>query len=350
MVVIMKVKTYIFVISTAVLMLILPAYNLVANSSLFTKPTLLENMKSLYNMDSTEGEVGYLAYLAGISVEPNKVLVGKNGWLFLGNGYANTLIAKRDGVNSSNEATVKSLHDTMHSWKEYLQQHGVKKFIVTIGPDKDSIYTDMLPGWDQHSKSPIIRRIINDNKDIYIDTLTPMLEAKKASSVPLYFYTDTHWNHYGSSVVFNLLRHVMDNSEMEWTKEFNESDFNVSNGTPGDLAAFLRTNKIRDIKVDIKSPEINGLNVDKIDYTTGNTIAHEKLIAIEAPTVPTLIVSDNALSNKKVLWLRDSFGNAMSPFMSREFKETLQIHHGRVTPRMMKDMVESFKPDSCTEP
>ncbi|MCM7771307.1 hypothetical protein M8S83_04215 [Enterobacter asburiae] len=341
----MKIKVCVFMIIVISMLLILPVYNLTINDKSFNRVSLLDNIQSMYNMDSLEGDIGYLGFKAGISVEPNKVLIGKDGWLFLGNGYANTLIAKRDGVNEANTPVISSLHDSMHAWKTYLEQQGVKSFSVTIGPDKDTIYDAYLPAWAKHANASIIKKIIHDNSDIYIDTLSALKSTKEQSTIPLYFYTDTHWNHYGASVVFNLLRNVITDHEMKWPALYTENDFSIKNGTGGDLAAFLRTNRINDIKMDINSGDIRNLKIKRIDYETGKEISSERMVAVEAPTIPTLIISDNALSNKRVLWLRDSFGNAMSPFMSREFKEILQIHHGRVTPKMMKQMVQSFKPD-----
>lgn len=341
----MRIKVSVFMIIVISILMLLPAYNYFMAEKPFKDVTLLGKIQRLYNMDAIEGELAYLAFKAGISVEPNKVIIGKSGWLFLGNEYANTLVAKRDGVNATTAPAIASLHDAMHEWKKYLSAQGVQYFMVTVGPDKDTLYSDYLPAWTTHADASIIKKILHDNSDIYIDTLSALQAEKNRSSTPLYFYTDTHWNHYGASVVFNLLRNVMKDDEVAWQKLFSENDFAVEKGTGGDLAAFLRTAKISDIKVNIKSEEINNLNIRKVDYQTGKDISTERMTTVEAPTVPTLIISDNALSNKKVLWLRDSFGNAMSPFMSREFKEILQVHHGRVTPTLMKQMVASFKPD-----
>lgn len=345
MVICMRVKVYVFLMVSIIMLMVLPLYNYNVNGSPFQKTSWIDRLQSMYNMDAVEGEIGYFSFKAGISVEPNKTLVGKEGWLFLGNGYANTLVAKRDGVDATTAPIVASLHDSMHAWKDYLKSQGVTAFAVTIGPDKDTIYYDKLPMWNTHSANSIIKEIISKNNDVYIDTLSPLLEEKNNTTVPLYFKTDTHWNHYGAAVVFNLLRKVINDPDVVWPKMFYQTDFSVSPGPTGDLAAFLRTKKIVDFKVDIKDQNILNLGIRKIDYATGVEISSEKMTTIEAPSTPTLVISDNALSDKKVLWLRDSFGNAMSPFMSREFKQILQIHHGKVTPKIMKEMVQSFKPD-----
>ncbi|MFZ4215766.1 hypothetical protein ACOZB2_30905, partial [Pantoea endophytica] len=66
---------------------------------------------------------------------------------------------------------------------------------------------------------------------------------------------------------------------------------------------------------------------------------------IDSPQENLLIKSPNALNNKKVVWLRDSFGTAMSRLMAVTFSETLQIHHARVTPEKIKEIILNYKPD-----
>jgi len=51
------------------------------------------------------------------------------------------------------------------------------------------------------------------------------------------------------------------------------------------------------------------------------------------------------LNGKKVLWLRDSFGTAMAPFMAATFSETLQIHYETADTALLARLVETFKPD-----
>jgi hypothetical protein len=52
-----------------------------------------------------------------------------------------------------------------------------------------------------------------------------------------------------------------------------------------------------------------------------------------------------ALNDKKVLWLHDSFGNAMRPFMRATFSEILHIHPDLMPPDKLSAIVESYKPN-----
>jgi len=60
---------------------------------------------------------------------------------------------------------------------------------------------------------------------------------------------------------------------------------------------------------------------------------------------PLLVRSKHALNHRKVLWLRDSFGTALSPFMAATFTETLQIHYAALEPETLAGLVETYRPD-----
>ncbi|HEU4853968.1 MAG TPA: hypothetical protein VFS89_01615 [Nitrosospira sp.] len=58
-----------------------------------------------------------------------------------------------------------------------------------------------------------------------------------------------------------------------------------------------------------------------------------------------LVKSKNALNQKRVLWLRDSFGTAIAPFMAATFSETLQLHYAAAHPELLARLVDTYKPD-----
>jgi hypothetical protein len=78
-----------------------------------------------------------------------------------------------------------------------------------------------------------------------------------------------------------------------------------------------------------------GLSVHEMD---GNPQVH-------TAQRPLLVKSEQALNQKRVLWLRDSFGTAMAPFMAVTFSETLQLHYDAANPELFARLVNSFKPD-----
>ncbi|WP_368941691.1 alginate O-acetyltransferase AlgX-related protein [Citrobacter werkmanii] len=340
-----KTKTYIFMVILIGLLSILPAYNWTTNQKLFDKPTLLEKMTNFYNMDIVESMISYVALRVGISVEPNKTMIGNDGWLFLGNDYANTLNAKRFGITPEVRKSLDELHDATMKWDTYLKNHGVKQFLVMTGPDKDTIYPEKLPKWDKHAETSILKTIIYENKGVYVDTLNRLVDAKKTAKLPLYLHTDTHWNAYGSSFAFDALADAVEDKSIIWPSKYSASDFKASEGRAGDLAAFLRVKDVNETAVHVTDNRVSDTTIMKYDYHTGGLISTEPLTTIGAPESATLVISNNALNDKKVLWIKDSFGEASSPTMLITFKNVLVIHRDMVSPTVFESLVNSFKPD-----
>lgn len=61
---------------------------------------------------------------------------------------------------------------------------------------------------------------------------------------------------------------------------------------------------------------------------------------------PVLVHAEGALNQARLLWLRDSFGTALSPYMSATFSDVLQVHWATgLAPGALDDMVSRWRPD-----
>ncbi|POT58063.1 hypothetical protein C3432_09070 [Citrobacter amalonaticus] len=341
----MKGKVFLFSAIVIASLAILPTYNIVNEPHLFKSKRMPERFRNLYNMDAVEAWVGAVAFKYGLSTEPEKVLIGKEGWLFLGDSFVKTLTKKIQG-SSIIAKDMLAVSKATEAWGDYFKINGVQDFKIIIGPDKDSVYMDKLPKWDRHSPDSILGSLLHSDNEIYIDTLTPIMVEKGRTDKPLYYHTDTHWNSYGAGMAFNALASTMQfkHPDTKWPGPFTSAHFKTAEGRSGDLAAFLRVKNVKEELVYLDDRAINKTNIKVFDFKTGRLLSEKRLTVIGAPPTPALVVSDNALNDDRVLWLRDSYGTAMSPFMSRTFREVLQVHPGKVTPELLQIMVKSFKP------
>lgn len=344
----MKKKTITFIFALIMGLTVLPILNTIYNPSVLSKKNIHSRITSLYNMDLIESGIGFVGYQLGLSIAPGQTYAGKQGWLFLGENYSSPITTKIKGANKSNEAVINDIANNVKSWDSYFKDHGVKDFKIIIGPDKETIYPELAPNWLKQSKLNVLRVLLASMPDIYVDTLSPIIEARSSSKIPLYFKTDTHWNLYGGAVAFNALAQSIgsDVPALKLESMYQESDFSMTQKEGGDLSRFLKiSHLISEDKVIIKRQSIIDLDVTSVDYKTGKIISSGRLTPIEAPRVLTVYGTAKALNNYKVLWLRDSFGTAMSPYMLRAFGNVLQIHYGKITPSEIKRLVANYKPD-----
>lgn len=128
---------------------------------------------------------------------PNEVVVGKDGWLFPGNksyhNYDQSL-----GVVSDIEERMDSTCCKMLAMKTFCDSLGID-FYLAIGPDKASVYPEMLPikPLTVGKTKDVVKRKLKRFHVNVIDMSDYILEQKDGQK--LYFYkTDTHWNHLGA--------------------------------------------------------------------------------------------------------------------------------------------------------
>jgi len=67
----------------------------------------------------------------------------KDGWLFLGNAYENT-VAKLKMVSPPSKEQVDAVKQTFSRIAETSAGYGVRVFLI-MGPDKTSVYPEYLP-------------------------------------------------------------------------------------------------------------------------------------------------------------------------------------------------------------
>ena len=91
-------------------------------------------------------------------------------------------------------------------WEQWLTSQGVQAFHVVLGPNKDSVYGDMAPGWAQALKPSATDTLIAGMKPgQYVDVRPAMLKARSEFSQALYYKTDTHWNRLGGWIAMRAL-------------------------------------------------------------------------------------------------------------------------------------------------
>lgn len=340
----MKAKSFIFIVVFLISLSVIPFYNSIINGPVSLLEKREDAKSELFNIDQVMSFAGAVGNVLGISSDAEKVFFGKDKWLFLGEGYNHSVSKKIDGPEGY-EKQIQNTIAAMDGWNKLTKASGARGFYILIGPDKDSIYTDKLPQWYVKSESTISQKLI-EGSDFYVNTPSLLINAKKETSHPLYFKTDTHWNELGAYVAFKGLisKSKMNGDDIVWpndTMKFIETSYRT-----GDLARFQRSSYgLNDANVDISSPSVTDIPISIKSFNNGTVIYSGLNKKIEPPKEPLLVSSPKALNKMKVLWIRDSFGTSMSRVMAYTFSETLQLHHARLSPNIIKNMMESYKPD-----
>lgn len=269
--------------------------------------------------------------------------------MYLGDDHQESISVPRRGVTENDKEVTQHIDQAILSWQEWFLHKGVRAYKIILGPNKNTIYPEYLPTWAQpagYSRADYL--LSHAGKGVYIDTRPALLAEKSQSSAPLYFKTDTHWNEHGALVAFRALVEDLSKTEkdLHWLNE-NQLSITVNEQVPsGDLAKFLfMSDVLKDTDVIAHIKTNKPIDVEQYDFETGNLIGSGGNPIFLAPRTPMLVKSKNALNNKRVLWLRDSFGERLAPLMAATFTETLQFHYALTDPKMVAHFVDEFKPD-----
>ncbi|HHU95003.1 MAG TPA: hypothetical protein GXX62_08015 [Alcaligenaceae bacterium] len=331
-------KIHVFVCVFLLSLALLPAWNIYHNKSI----------ENLYNTDVVQPLIGWLSYQAGISIKPNQTYLGKDGWFFLGDVYMNGVDKKRRLSKQDKEKIQTAIHNS-ELWERWFLSQGVKSYTIMLAPDKDSVYTEQLPDWVKNpATKPLDYFKQNSDENIYVVLLDTLKQATQTYPFPLYFKTDSHWNQLGAWIGFKTLMLQLQQKHSHLI--FNSHDFENSlyryGHKKGDLANFLHiADYLDDYFVSSHHTLSNPPTVEVVDYDKRSTKGLESIHFADSQINPILYKNPKALNQEKVLWIHDSFGSSVVPFMLEHFAEVVHIHITGATTEKIMALVQSFAPD-----
>ena len=305
----------------------------------------------LYNLDFAAQWPNFFLYQLGISTHPKQVVIGRDGWLYLGDDYAQSRTSARNGQTADDLTVSKKIGEASQAWEAWLASKGVRIFRVMVGPNKASIYPEHLPNWAMSATPSATDALFaGTGTERFIDLRPPLLAAKTQYPQALYKKADTHWNLLGAGVAFRAFAQNVASAapELRWPTVDATQVTSVTHGVgDGDLAGFQRIQRwLVDSEPATKILE-HPIETTQYDFDSRQVLQKGGNPIIPAQKKPLLVISDGALNAKKVLWLRDSFGSAMAPLMAATFSETIQLHwEVALAPGgPFIELIEKWKPD-----
>jgi len=146
----------------------------------------------------------------GVSPAPN-VMIGRDGWLYFKGEDGTAFDRFYRGTLAVADTDIRSVIAELKRRERFLASQRVS-YVVTIAPDKFSIYPEHLPSWATRlvERTPLDRMvdaIAADGALRFVDLRGPLRAAKAPG--PVYFATDSHWNLLGAAVAYGeVMREV----------------------------------------------------------------------------------------------------------------------------------------------
>ncbi len=285
-----------------------------------------------------------LLHVRGLQTSPLATIVmGRDNWLYYNNAADGMNLVDYCGLAPFSEKELDAIEHSLASTSDELRRRGIA-FAVLVAPNKHTVYPEHLP--ERIRKLAGTTRLdqlagrLGRRPDIlFVDVRRALLEKK--AQRPLYFRTDTHWNSYGAHIVAQRLLKVLADAGAPVTPPRDEN-----------LVLELRERPQTDLT------NLLGLPGDgrEQDFLLRDRTAQEGAVTVlplqkgQAANHPTR-TCETGKAGTRFLLIQDSFGNALSPSLCREFaygvsawdtrirEETLEQHQPAV---VILEVVERY--------
>lgn len=271
-------------------------------------------------------------YILHTSPVPESVILGKDGWLFLGNSYGD-IIYETIGLFTFSQEDLDTLLSVVKSREQWLSERNIK-YYVCIAPNKHSVYHDKLPDYityrPDRTKLEVAKIYLSAHNFDLLDLKTDY--HLYTDSIRLFHKTDTHWNKVGAFFAYQALINKIE-FDFPGVKCLTLDDFVVDTvaSYKEDLSKILNISILENRLVLIPKFEETSVEVDcELEIPEsylGNADFYEQRFK----------------SNKKlkVLVFRDSFGSAIAKYIAESFGECVFIWYHYFD----KELIEKEKPD-----
>jgi GT2 family glycosyltransferase len=261
------------------------------------------------------------------SPDRGRVVVGRDGWLFLQEDR-NDALGQHTGRVEFSPQDRESLATLLRERRAVTEAHGCI-WITAVVPDKEAVYAEFLPP----EVVPVPRRPVHDFLEIAAAEGAPALyllddlRAAKAQG-DLYMRTDTHWNHRGAFVAYaavcreisarGLDLEVVDPQSISW----------IEQPVQGDLGSKLypEVAEGKDVLPRLEGPVRGAMVYDNRVRNHGMVLIHEQR---DRDDLPTCLVFGESFAPPLVNFLKESFGRVVF------------VH----TSMLVSDLIERLRPD-----
>ncbi|WP_319468437.1 hypothetical protein [uncultured Pseudodesulfovibrio sp.] len=280
------------------------------------------------------------------STDPGNVVVGRDGWLYLGNDYFRTF-DRHTGSRPPLEAEVDRLITAEKKKRQWLARRGIK-YLFAAAPNKYSIYPEYLPAYVRSADNTVLLDLVAEKARKqglpFIDLRPFLKEAKKLHGTLAYAKTDSHWSNLGAFYGYRALVEKLA-EQTGPLKTLSLTGFEQSIGKAYNLEGLLgmrKFHKLKDVKIrldfDHSSPGMKACEFSgkKIGWDQYNEVHYNSMLFID---------NEQALNRLSIFMLRDSFTNRLSPLLNQTFTRMAYTHYNRpILPGNIVDFMLTFKP------
>lgn len=288
----------------------------------------------------------WLMYSLGSSPNQRVAVIGRDGFVFLGDDF-NHNFSQATGRWIYSDQQVAEWTQTFALQRAWLKTQGADMTYI-VAPAKWSVYPDKLPAWaGRHKPSRTLDRLLADSdvRSTLIDVRPNLIRARDVADT--YSPLNSHWTDYGASIAWKAIAEALAKQDAKYAGLYVPP---ASGVTVRDLDnEFEWLIGLKDSNPWTMPVYKAALPAYQVIDDNGNVLntyggAH-KTDLLDLPRSTRGLGAPLPL---RVLVMRDSMGNSLSPFLQAAFGETIQIDHKLGTARQPTDLVplvRKYRPD-----
>ena len=237
---------------------------------------------------------------------------------------------------ATDEELIDSLVTYLDRTNQYLEKQGIP-FVFLAGLDKKTVYGEEMPDYihvdtTKESIMEMLARKLTEKQVSYVIPVQELQEAKQAERVYNQKFDSAHWNARGAMIGLRLLNEKVREMDPD-VPLLTEDVFTVSSEEK--TLEFISLPITEQVPVYMLKSEYgdsilaDGSLLDVLPHVAGTGIQH--------------YLNENALSDKTILILQDSFLDGKQDFFAYRYQNVYMI--SRQNYESMQYYVETLKPD-----
>jgi hypothetical protein len=295
-------------------------------------------------------------YQQGISTRPKYVVVGQDGWMYLGDHFQLVASKAADNYPWPDQPAIDRWSSQLLARQQWLASRGVES-LLAIAPNKHSIYPENAPTWLPFRPPALTPHLVKQAKasGVSIVDTSPAIAAQRCCMDWLYNKTDTHWTLPGAYFAYlEIMQEIAVRIPGVVALPASSISFEKSLLPGGRLDRMLGIDSLYPGEFDpgyvLKiSPAANNLCFRKTSRKFSSTKKCEAVSDDHMSggiTTVNRVSNPDALNDLSVLIVEDSFGVAPSRYFNHSFSTVWHAHLGYLlTGDRLKEFVQKFRPD-----
>jgi alginate O-acetyltransferase complex protein AlgJ len=248
----------------------------------------------------------------------DKVLIGKNGWLFMGReNRSRSEVSYFRSLKLFTPAELEHWHSVLRQRRQWLERRGIL-YLFLVVPNKSTVYPEFMPANlrklnPQSRLDQLLAMLAKDPGFPVIDFRETL--RKEKDRLPLYYRTDSHWTEVGAYFAY---RQVMEKLAQAFPRlqltPLEQYSLEYRNRFYGDLAQMLSLHggKFKEEGVSLRR---------KLPTPFATSTAKRRL----GPYIRMTVSECPGADLPTILIVHDSFMHQLKPFFKPHFRRIVYI-------------------------